>query len=154
MSGSQPVWRRARDARSCPTSTTSGGRPAAQRDAKHYEASSPLWIMLSNCHTKNYFSSYNTPHVTTTRTQTISDPGITSEGLSTYVTNNHQFQCVHSINFMKYEHKFISCNMLINGTLNLTDQAWPNLLPSMNEYVLIHQSLSLLLQHPWRCQSE
>ena len=31
-------------------------------------------MKATNCHTKVYFSSYNTPHFTTTRTQAISDP--------------------------------------------------------------------------------
>ena len=36
-------------------------------------------------HTKVHFSGYNTPHFTTTRTQAISDPVITSKGLINYL---------------------------------------------------------------------
>ena len=38
-------------------------------------------MKATNCHTEVYFSSYNTLLFTTTRTQAISDPVITSKGL-------------------------------------------------------------------------
>jgi len=62
------------------------------------------WDHVYNCHTKVYSSSYNAPHFTTTRTQAISDPVITSKGLRSI----YLFACIsHAVTKPNYVDKLI-----------------------------------------------